>query len=155
NAKAAIARRLGKRFELAQPGTTGWIGTERSPLGIALGVSYPQIDPDALLQAATAAGRDWASASVQNRTGVVLRILKRLNEASFELAFATMYTTGQPFLMAFQSGGPHAQDRALEAIAYAFDAMSAVPAFALWEKPAKNQSLRVEKRYRIVPRGTA
>ncbi len=64
-----------------------------------------------------------------------------------------MYTTGQAYMMAFQAGGPHAQDRALEAIAYAYDAMSDVPPFALWEKPQKNQPLRVEKRFRIVPRG--
>ena len=151
--KAAFDRRLGKRFELAQPGTTGWIGAERSPFGLPIGVTYPKVAIDPLLSAVKAAQRDWASAAVQSRIGVCLETLKRLNAASFELANATMFTTGQSFMMAFQAGGPHAQDRALEAVAYAFDAMSSVPPFALWEKPQKNAPLRVEKTYRIVPRG--
>jgi phenylacetic acid degradation protein paaN len=56
--------------------------------------------------------------------------------------------------MAFQAGGPHAQDRALEAVAYAYDQMRRIPAKAYWEKPqGKNEPLRMEKRYRVVPRG--
>jgi len=65
-----------------------------------------------------------------------------------------MHTTGQAFMMAFQAGGPHAQDRALEAIAYAWAEMKKIPAKALWEKPqGKNEPLRMEKHFRIVPRG--
>ena len=151
--KAALERRLGKRFELSQPGTTAWIGSERSPFGIQIGISYPRVDIDQMLAAMQRAQRAWAAATVQERTGVCLELLTRINKASFEMAFATMYTTGQAFMMAFQAGGPHAQDRALEAIAYAFDVMSDVPPMAIWEKPQKNAPLRVEKRFRIVPRG--
>ena len=65
-----------------------------------------------------------------------------------------MHTTGQAFMMAFQAGGPHAQDRGLEAVAYAWDQMRRMPAQAHWEKPqGKNEPLRMEKRFRIVPRG--
>ncbi len=65
-----------------------------------------------------------------------------------------MHTTGQAFVMSFQAGGPHAQDRALEAIAYAWDEMRRVPAKAYWEKPqGKNEPLKMEKHYAIVPRG--
>ena len=151
--QAAVEARLGKRFELAQPGTTDWIGAEKSPLGVAIGVTYPKADLRVLLPAMAAAGNDWKAASYKNRAGVCLEILSRLNKASFEIAFASQYTTGQPFVMAFQAGGPHAQERGLEGLAYAYDAMSAVPSFALWEKPPKNGALRVEKRFRIVPRG--
>ena len=42
--------------------------------------------------------------------------LHRLNRRSFEIANAVMHTTGQGFMMAFQAGGPHAQDRGLEAV---------------------------------------
>ena len=57
-------------------------------------------------------------------------------------------------MMAFQAGGPHAQDRGLEAIAYAWAEMKKIPAKALWEKPqGKNEPLRMEKHFRIVPRG--
>lgn len=151
--KAAFDRRLGKRFELAQPGTSAWIGAERSPFGLPLQITYPRPAIDQLLAAARQAQRGWAAASVEARTGVCLEILKRINAASFEMAFATMFTTGQAFMMAFQAGGPHAQDRGLEAVAYAYDAMTAVPQFAMWEKPQKASPLRVEKRFRIVPRG--
>jgi len=144
---------LGKRFELAQPGTAGWIGAERSPFGIAIGITYPKVEVDKLLGAVAIAQRGWASAAVQARTGVCLEILSRINKASFEIALATQYTTGQGYMMAFQAGGPHAQDRGLEAVAYAYDALGEVPQFALWEKPQKNESLRVEKHFRIVPRG--
>lgn len=67
-----------------------------------------------------------------------------------------MHTTGQAFMMAFQAGGPHAQDRGLEAVAYAWHELTRVPALAHWEKPqGKNEPLKMEKRYRIVPRGIA
>ncbi len=43
---------------------------------------------------------------------------------------------------------------ALEAIAYAWDEMRRIPARAYWEKPqGKNEPLKMEKRYAIVPRG--
>jgi hypothetical protein len=41
-----------------------------------------------------------------------------------------MMTTGQGWMMAFQAGGPHAQDRGLEAVAYAWREQSFVPAEA-------------------------
>jgi phenylacetic acid degradation protein paaN len=57
-------------------------------------------------------------------------------------------------MMAFQAAGPHAQDRGLEAVAYAWDQMRRIPATALWEKPqGKGDPIRMEKRFRIVPRG--
>jgi phenylacetic acid degradation protein paaN len=80
--------------------------------------------------------------------------LARINQQSFLIANAVMHTTGQAFLMAFQAGGPHAQDRGLEAVAYAWDEMRRVPTTARWEKPqGKNEPLKMEKRFRIVPRG--
>ncbi len=58
--------------------------------------------------------------------------------------------------MSFQAGCPHAQDRGLEAIAYAWDELRRIPAKAYWEKPqGKNEPLKMEKHYRIVPRGVA
>jgi phenylacetic acid degradation protein paaN len=72
------------------------------------------------------------------------------------MAYSVMHTTGQAFMMAFQAGAPHAQERALEAVAYAWAEMSGVPKTAYWEKPqGKNEPLKMEKRYRIVPRGIA
>jgi phenylacetic acid degradation protein paaN len=147
---------LGQRFSLEQPSTGDWVGSERSPYGFELGVTYPRADIDALIAAATAALAGWRAAGVDARTGVVLEILARLNARSHEIAHAVMHTTGQAFPMAFQAGGPHAQDRGLEAVAYAYQAMSAVPEEALWEKPqGKRPPLRMRKRFTVAPRGVA
>ena len=153
---AAFDAHLGARFELDQPTTGDWVASERSPYGIALDISYPRADVDSLLAAAAEALPAWRDAGPAARTGVALEVLARLNARSHELAHAVMHTTGQAFPMAFQAGGPHAQDRALEAVAYAYEAMSAVPAEALWEKPqGKRPPLRMAKRYTIAPRGVA
>jgi phenylacetic acid degradation protein paaN len=154
--KAAFDARLGKRFALTQPGTVGHLGAEKSPFGLELGVSYPRSDLDALLAAASRAEDQWKKAGPEAWAGVSLEIIARLNRASFEIAHAVMHTTGQAFMMAFQAGGPHAQDRALEAVAYAWDELRRVPAKALWEKPqGKNEPIRMEKHFRVVPRGVA
>ena len=57
--------------------------------------------------------------------------------------------------MAFQAGGAHALDRALEAIAYAYEEMSRYPATALWEKPAKGDPIRLKKNFTVTGRGVA
>ncbi|CAO3430250.1 phenylacetic acid degradation protein PaaN [Azospirillum endophyticum] len=151
---AAYRARLGQPFALDLPGTRGWIGQERSPYGFDLGITYPDCDLDALLAAAVKAMPAWGAAGPEARAGVVVEIVKRLNARSFEIAYASMYTSGQPFLMAFQAAGPHAQDRALEAIAYAWREMARIPSQVRWEKPqSKGGPLVIEKGFRIVPAG--
>ncbi|PEH84890.1 phenylacetic acid degradation protein PaaN [Burkholderia gladioli] len=153
--EASFRAQLDKPFELDQPASGGKLGAEVSPFGFPLGIRYPQASPDELIAAATAAQAGWRAAGPSAWIGVSLEILARLNRASFEIANAVMHTTGQAFMMAFQAGGPHAQDRALEAVAYAWDALRRVPAEAHWEKPqGKNPPLAMHKRYTIVPRGT-
>ncbi|MEJ7667399.1 MAG: phenylacetic acid degradation protein PaaN [Casimicrobiaceae bacterium] len=154
--KAAFEALRGKRFPLTQPATVGQIGGERSPYGFVLDVSYPKPDIDGLLNAVARAEERWKKAGPEAWAGVCLEILACINRASFEIANAVMHTTGQAFMMAFQAGGPHAQDRGLEAVAYAWHELTRVPALAHWEKPqGKNEPLKMEKRYRIVPRGIA
>ena len=77
-----------RRFPLEQPATDGWVGAERSPFGIDLGVSYPHADLDALLPAMQAAIPAWRDAGPDTRAGVCLEILARLNARSFEIAHA-------------------------------------------------------------------
>jgi phenylacetic acid degradation protein paaN len=154
--KAAFDKLANRRFPLTQPSTIGQVGGERSPYGIGLGITYPKPDVDGLMSAVEAAEAEWRKAGPQAWVGVSLEILDRINKASFEIAHAVMHTTGQAFVMAFQAGGPHAQDRGLEAVAYAWDQMRRVPAQAAWEKPqGKGEPVRMEKRFRIVPRGVA
>ncbi|MBU9551103.1 phenylacetic acid degradation protein PaaN [Burkholderia multivorans] len=153
--EAAFKSHLDKTFELDQPASGETVGAERSPYGVALDIRYPKSTPDALIAAAAAAQRTWREAGPSAWIGVSLEILARLNRASFEIAYSVMHTTGQAFMMAFQAGGPHAQDRALEAVAYAWDQLRRIPADAHWEKPqGKNPPLAMQKRYTIVPRGT-
>ena len=56
--------------------------------------------------------------------------------------------------MAFQAGGPHAQDRGLEAVAMAWAEMTRSARDAVWEKPqGKAAPIVMEKHWSIVPRG--
>ena len=152
--KKAFDALLNRRFPLIQPAIVGQAGAERSPYGFALGITYPRSDLDGLFAAIEQAEPAWRRAGPEAWVGVCAEILTRINRESFLFAHAVMHTTGQAFVMAFQAGGPHAQDRGLEAVAYAWDQMRRVPATAQWEKPqGKSEPLRMEKRFRIVPRG--
>ena len=152
--KAAFDALANKPFPISLPATVGTVGGERSPYGIALGITYPRVDLDRLFAAIAIAEKSWRKAGPEAWVGVCLEILARINKRSFEIAHAIMHTTGQAFVMSFQAGGPHAQDRGLEAVAYAWDEMRRIPASAYWEKPqGKNEPLKMEKRYAIVPRG--
>ncbi|HEY4318898.1 MAG TPA: phenylacetic acid degradation protein PaaN [Herbaspirillum sp.] len=152
--KAAFDARLNKSVALTQPGNIGQTLNEVSPFGLALGSHYAKSDLNKLIGGAQKAAEDWRRAGPETWTGVALEILTRLHSRSFEMAHAVMHTTGQSFIMAFQAGGPHAQDRALEAIACAWSEIGKIPKSALWEKPqGKNAPLKIRKDYRIVPRG--
>ena len=143
--KAAYDAWLGKTFPLVTPGASGTVATERSPYGFDLGISYPRAsDVDALLAAAAAGMRPWRDAGPDGRTGVCLEILDRLHARVFELANAVQHTSGQAFVMAFQAGGAHALDRALESIAYAWTEMTRTPATAIWEKPGRSTAAHGE-----------
>ncbi len=148
--------RLHRPFEIDQPGSGERLGAEHSPYGFALGISYPAPDLGAMIRTARSLLPAWRDAGRERRVGIGLEILDRLNRQSFEMAHAVMHTTGQGFVMAFQAGGPHAQDRGLEAIAYAHDLMSRVPAASVWEKRVgRDRTERYHKNFHIIPRGIA
>jgi phenylacetic acid degradation protein paaN len=157
---------LGKPFPgLDMPGTDDEVGSERSPFGNAggpageaqLGVTYPHVgDVEKLFAVMRAAMPACRDAGPLARAAVCIEIVDRINKRSFELANAVMHTTGQPFVMAFQAAGPHAQDRALEAIAYAYAEMTRHTPTAYWEKPqGKREPLQMSKTFHVVPRGIA
>ena len=152
--KAAFDALLGTRLDLGQPGTDDWVGAEVSPYGIELGVSYPHADLDVLLPAMKAGQRAWRDAGAEVRAVVCLEILKRISDRTHEFAHAVMHTSGQAFMMAFQAGGPHAQDRGLEAVAYAYAEQVRTPGTAEWTKPqGKRDPLVLTKEFTPVPRG--
>ena len=154
--EASFKALLGTQFELPGHPDERRLGSEKSPWGLDLNILYPASDAATLVAASKAAGDAWADASPELRVGVCLEILTRLNRISFEMANAVMHTTGQAFPMAFQAGGPHAQDRGLEAVATAWLEMTRTPGQATWEKPqGKAPSIVLEKNWQVVPRGVA
>jgi phenylacetic acid degradation protein paaN len=154
--KAAFDALLGTRLDLGQPGTDDWAGGEVSPYGIELGITYPHADADVLLPAMRAGQRAWRDAGAETRAVVCLEILKRISDRTHEFAHAVMHTSGQAFMMAFQAGGPHAQDRGLEAVAYAYAEQVRTPGTAEWTKPqGKRDPLALTKTFKAVPRGVA
>ncbi|MFJ2110393.1 MULTISPECIES: phenylacetic acid degradation protein PaaN [unclassified Streptomyces] len=153
---AAFQALRSTRFELDQPGTDGWTGGEISPYGPALGIEYPHADPDILLPALRAGMAAWRDAGPETRALVCLEILARISARTHEFAHAVMHTSGQAFMMAFQAGGPHAQDRGLEAVAYAYREQTRTPDVADWSKPqGKRDPLELRKSFTTVPRGIA
>jgi phenylacetic acid degradation protein paaN len=154
--EAAFQTRLNRPFEIDQPADGFMAVAEHSPYGTDIGVTYPRSTPTALVTAAQEAMVDWAKASPAVRAGVCLEILHRLNKHSFEMAHAVMQTTGQAFLMAFQAGGPHALDRGLEAVAYAYEEQTRLPERMRWQKPqGKRDPIVIDKTWRLKPRGIA
>lgn len=154
--EAAIKALIDTDYPLTQPGEHGRVAPERSPYGIALNIRYPESDPATLVAAAEAAEPGWAAIGPRGRIGSLLEALVRIHRRSHEIAHAVMLTTGQGPMMAFQAGGPHAQDRALEAMAYAWKAMADVPEQARWEKPqGKKPPMVMHKHFEIVGRGVA
>ncbi|MCU7823621.1 phenylacetic acid degradation protein PaaN [Kitasatospora sp. DSM 101779] len=155
--KAAFDALLGTVFAVeGQPTDGDLVGGETSPYGVELGISYPHTEPGALIEALEAARPAWAAAGPAARAAVCLEILARINARSHEFAHAVMHTTGQAFGMAFQAGGPHAQDRGLEAVAYAYAEQTRLPQSAGWTKPqGKREPLQMVKEFTVVPRGTA
>ncbi len=144
----------GQKFVLDGHPAKGTISGEQSPYGFDLNISYPATGVDSLINESQTAYVDWQTASVEERLGVCLETLNRLNKASFKMANAVMHTTGQAFVMAFQAGGPHAQDRGLEAVAYSALALDTVGDDVIWQKPISKQDvIRVEKTFKSRGRG--
>ncbi len=140
------------QFYLDQPGVQYRGGREESPYGLPLNIAYPCCGPDALIAAARSAMLPWVRAGIEARVGVCLEILARLNAGSAEMAHALMHTTGQSLGMAFLTGGPQAQARGLEALAWAYSQMSLVPRQAKWQR---DPSQRLEKRFMVAPQGVS
>lgn len=152
---------LGKPFTFAVPQKDAeYVAGERtSPYGLALNLSYPKLDAITLLNRSEKAQKSWRKADVETRLAICSIMLDRLAEQSFLMANAVMHTTGQPFVMSFQAGAPHALDRALEALAYAADAMQASASAASWQKvtgknkEGQNITVTLDKTFRTRGKG--
>jgi len=155
--QAKFKNTLGKKFsELKQSGEADWAGQEESPyLRDALKISYPIFSADDLVEKSKNAFHVWRKVSKEERVGILLESLDRVKARFFEIAYATMHTTGQGFMMAFQASGPHAADRALEAVAAGYEELNRFPQTALWDKPMGKFNLQINKEWRAVPKGVS
>lgn len=152
--QAAFEAFRNTNYPLQLDGSTKTVGQERSPYGFDLNIRYPFVEADQLIEQSSLALDSWREAGPEAWVGVCLEALSRLNKRSFEIANAVQHTSGQAFMMAFQAGGPHAQDRGLEAVTYAWQEMSRTPALANWVKPqGKHDPIDMQKQFTIVPRG--
>lgn len=155
--QAAFEAVLGCEYRCEHPAAVQRVGEEISPYTKQpLGVRYRAADLDAQFAAARLAIDPWSSASIEARAGVILETLDRLyRERLFEIVYAVMHTTGQSYAMSYAGSGVNALDRGLEVLVYAVEAMRAVTPHARWERRFGSTPIRLEKRYRLVPRGVA
>lgn len=154
-ARAYISAVMNNNFtELKQDAVEGWIGEEVSPyLHLGIGVKYPSNSADGYVALAEKAQKQWSKISVQDRAGLLVEVLERLKVRFFDIAYATMHTTGQSFMMSFQASGPHSNDRALEAIIEGYKQLTSMPATATWTKPMGKFDLVVNKNWKAMPKG--
>ena len=155
-AAARFEALLAQSFRLDQPGELDRVAPEVSPYTCEpLGIDYPRADVDALFDAARRALPAWAAASPRARLGACMEIVDRLHQDCSLGTLTVMHTAGQGALMSYAGSGTNALDRGVEALAYAQAAMEDVPAEALWERRFGPATIRLRKRYRLVPRGVA
>jgi len=142
--------------ELLQEGSQGWVGDEVSPyMMTGLGVQYPKFAPEVLIANAKSAQKVWSKTPADVRAAVLLDALDRVALRFFEIAYATMHTTGQSFMMSFQASGPHANDRALEVLSMAYHELNRFPCDVTWVKNMGKFDLTLQKNYKAIPKGVA
>ncbi|MFN8299362.1 MAG: phenylacetic acid degradation protein PaaN [Chitinophagales bacterium] len=151
----AYNNQLGKPFTgLLQQNPVAQLGEEVSPYTMkALGITYPAFEVDTLIVRAGRAMAAWKAATPDQRAEVLVDALERVKNRFFEIAYATQHTTGQSFVMSFQASGPHANDRALEALAMGYEELNRFPTNVTWEKPMGKTSVVLQKTFKAVPKG--
>jgi phenylacetic acid degradation protein paaN len=154
-AKSWISSTMNNDYkELLQTGETGWHGEEISPfLQVGIGVRYPMFTVDTLISKAQAAQRQWSATTPKERAAILIEALDRVKSRFFDIAYATMHTSGQSFMMSFQASGPHASDRALEAVAMGYSELTRFPSETEWIKPLGKFDLKMKKDFTPVAKG--
>lgn len=154
-AKAWISATMNNDFKsLKQSGESSWYGEEVSPfLQVGIGVQYPIFTVETLIGNATNAQKTWSKTDVNTRAAILIEALERVSARFFDIAYATMHTTGQAFMMSFQASGPHANDRALEAIAMGYQELTRFPENVEWVKNFGKFDLKVNKNFKPFAKG--
>ncbi|MFT5723666.1 MAG: phenylacetic acid degradation protein paaN, partial [Bacteroidia bacterium] len=144
---------MNQEFKALDVDADDWIGEEVSPyFQTGIGVTYPKLSVQQLIDNANAA-KTWKDVSVGDRAAILIESLERVTARFFDIAYATMHTTGQSFMMAFQASGPHANDRALEAIAMGYHEINRFPSEVEWVKPLGKYNLELHKTWKAQPKG--
>ncbi|GIV22717.1 MAG: aldehyde dehydrogenase family protein [Bacteroidia bacterium] len=153
--EADFKAQLGRPFDRLRQGGRRWVvSDEVSPYTReALGISYPQADVGEWIGAAEEALRVWRWVPWTERLGLLMESVARMAKRFFEIAHATMHTTGQAWMMAFQASGPHAADRAVEALAVAYGELSHIPEAAHWERDFGRSKAVIDKYFSPQPVG--
>ncbi|NNC94706.1 MAG: phenylacetic acid degradation protein PaaN [Chitinophagales bacterium] len=153
--KEAFDKKIGQPFdELLQENPESYVGEEVSPFTEeSLGIQYPAFSVDTFIVRSGRAFSSWKKVDIEQKAEVLMDCLEAITDRFFEIAFATMHTTGQSFMMSFQASGPHSNDRALEAMALAYEELKRFPQKVLWEKPMGKISVKLEKTFKPVPKG--
>lgn len=142
--------------ELLQQQPIRFEGEEVSPyLQVGLGIRYPVYADKTVVARSKEAFKSWRHCSIQERAGILVESLDRMSKRFFEIAHATQHTTGQSFMMSFQASGPHAADRALEAIAMAYQELTRFPEEVIWDKPMGKFNVTLRKTWRPIPKGVS
>lgn len=151
----AFQKKLNTNYDL--PGSkapASYIGEEVSPyLQTGLGIQYPKTDVNALIENAVNGFKIWKNIGHEKRFDILYSTLQNVSKRFFEMAHATMHTTGQSFLMSFQASGPHACDRALEVMVTAYEQLTYFPAETDWVKNMGKFDLKLHKNYKAIPKG--
>jgi phenylacetic acid degradation protein paaN len=139
---------------LRQEGDEWLIANEVSPYTQEpLGIAYPKTSVAEYIRRAQEALSIWRWVPWTERLGLLVESVERMTARFHEMAHATMHTTGQGWMMAFQASGPHAADRAIEALAVAYQEFSHIPEQADWVRDLGRSQVHVRKYFIPQPEG--
>lgn len=153
--KLSFQNQLNNNFQFVDSNQSNeFYGEEVSPfLQLGLGIKYPKFNTDSLISNANTAFSIWKNVDLDTKFNILVNALDNVKNRFFELAYATMHTTGQSFLMSFQASGPHCCDRALEVLATAYEQLTYYPKNVEWVKNFGKFDLKLNKNYKPIPRG--
>jgi phenylacetic acid degradation protein paaN len=153
-AKVWMSETMNNNYNGLLQNASEFIGEEVSPfLQVGIGVQYPKIGVNELINNGSIAQKSWANTSIEERAGLLIESLERVKARFFDIAYATMHTTGQSYMMSFQASGPHANDRALEAIAMGYAELTRFVHKTDWVKSMGKFDLTIKKNFKPMPKG--
>ncbi len=153
---ATFQGQLNQAFSrLKQSSDTTIVSSEASPYTREkLNITYPAFsDSKSYVSASQSAFQTWKNTSPQARIAILIHALEKIKSSFFEIAYSTMHSTGQAFMMSFQASGPHANDRALEVLGIAYEELTRFPDQVVWDKPMGKSNVVLNKFFKYVPKG--